>query len=217
MGIAGYNKQSLIVKKDNMGIGQRSLLVVLLTCLSCGASRGIPNIDDDRKNDPDDYFLIGFETASAPAGRILLFRSSTELCALKINAYGKTVINDAEVQYAEYELVRISVGEKSIGPEEKIESGRLEFKGWIGFGHWAWTAGKGSLKCGAQRFSWSYPANFGLNSDAIFAAAPTAWKRFADVRLDAPALVWYSEDKSQKRIRIKLSIDSLVGYAPSDE
>lgn len=185
--------------------------IVVITCVCCCSSAAELPVDD--KLSADDVYSIRFRSLNVPVERIFLLRNRNEFCALKLGAYGTAVIDGKNVQYANYELLRTPIEQLSL-KAGNIETGRLEFKGYTGLGHWVWERGNTVLKCGGQRIGWSYPNELGLVGDAGFAVAPTAWTSFAQVRVDDAQLHWFSEDKTQKRGEMKIPVRSLPGFVP---
>lgn len=185
-------------------------LVAIASLCGC-SSAAVPRGEDVGSVSSDDAFSIRFRSLNVPVKRILLLRAKDEFCALRVNAYGTDVTDGKHVKYANYELFRTQTRNLPMKARE-VERGRLEFKGYVGFGHWVWDSGNTVLKCGSHRIGWSYPNEFALLGDAEFTVAPTGWTSFSEIKFDDARLKWFAEDRTQKRGEIVIPVHVLPGF-----
>ncbi len=151
-------------------------------------------------------FVIGFETIKVPAGRILLFRTKNEFCALKIENSGTTSVKDKRINYTDYQLSRV-VGNGLV----HTETGRFALEGMFGLGHWKWYVGNTLIKCGGYRIAWYFPNEFSISGKVGLAVAPTAWTSFSQVKYDDTRVQWFEADPTTKRKAITFPVNSLPG------
>lgn len=202
---------SLAAKKNMTRMRRGLLQAFVLSFILNNAVAGLSSFAHVDTANSSEAFTIRFRSIDVPVGRIVLFRVRDEFCALRIRGYGAAVIDSSDVKNADYDLLRAPAGQLALN-EKGRATGRFEFKGYVGLGHWVWERGNTVLKCGGQRIGWSYPNKFELVGDANISVAPTAWTSFSDVILNDPTLQWFEEDKSQKRGELKLPVESLPGF-----
>ena len=161
--------------------------------------------------------LVGFEWVDQPLNRILLLRSDKAMCAIRFLSYRRN--NDARVptsfdtgdanQFATYEISEFVIAGSEVRPGPVVRK-KLDYRGMRGIGRLAFHVGKTSIKCGRERYPWSFPTGVGLPRNRQGPAiAPTNWMGFDEVRIDHPKLRWYEVDPQLQRPFIAIPLEEL--------
>jgi hypothetical protein len=187
------------------------LLVSVAICLSSEAVGQINQLPELEKYANADFYFVKASGLSSPENKIVLFRNSREICALKIINH-EVQSGKQKAVSADYEMVRAKPGDLDIS-RYKVEAGKFTFRGFSGYGHWAEKNGNSGFSCGGRRVSWYYPTSYGLGSSVDILFAPTGWGDFRDIRIDEKNLRWFAPDVNGEREGLKIYIDSLPGAA----
>lgn len=154
-----------------------------------------------------------------PLGYYLLVRRGSDLCAIKFtgvwrgnDASEPTAFHGGEESYRlEYDWHYMPDFDGK-WPPAKMKAGhsQADSKALVGIGRFAFQTGKDEVFCGPVRLSWSAPSTLAFGragkeqGDYGYEMAVTKWKKFDEIRPDAPYLKWYRYDVKREVIRMRV-------------
>ena len=163
--------------------------------------------------------VVGFEWVDQPLNRFLLLRSDRSICAIRFLSYHRS--NNARPptsfdtgdasESAVYEISEITLNgaELVFGP---VERKKLTYRGMRGLGRLAITVGETDIKCGRDRYPWSFPTGVGWRRGELGPTiAPTNWASFDQIHINHPKLRWYEIDPQSRRPFVVIPLSDLPG------
>ncbi|MES2824203.1 MAG: hypothetical protein V4732_11425 [Pseudomonadota bacterium] len=157
----------------------------------------------------NEFALIGFKWIDQPINKVLLIRSGSDQCAIKIISHKR--FNDQK------EPTVFSANEESFSGEAtfvKFKDGKahkfkvlhLSNKSPVGIGKIAYDSSQDIIQCGKARLLWRYPSAVSLLPDYKgISLSPTIDEDFHGVNFNSSNLHWYSYDESRKMQLIPIS------------
>ena len=168
------------------------------------------------ENDLRKAAVVFFASVAAPAGKFLLIRKGSDMCAVRFTSFRRghdakppTLFwSGAERKFAEFDWYYQGDGSGNF-TDKNIQFGhtKLQLNPTWGYAHMTFQTGQTAVKCGRIRLVWHYPYIVtiypgGKLGDFGFELAPTAWDKIDDVDAGSPLLKWYRYEEDRKPLVI---------------